>query len=72
MFINLEKPTQGPYYALYDWTSEGGKERIVNYGKQKPTFSYPRLHNGLAENYLPDIADGEVGLLDSGSTAKVG
>jgi hypothetical protein len=49
MFINLEKPKQGPYYALYDWTDDGGKERLVNYGKEEPTFSYPDLRNGLCE-----------------------
>jgi len=54
MFINLEKPEQGPYYALYDWDENSGKNRIANYGKQKPHFNRPELYNGPCQNYLDE------------------
>jgi len=52
----------GPTYHLVEW-EDSERDYLCSYGKQKPTFTYPSLHNGLAENYLPDIPDGEVDLL---------
>jgi hypothetical protein len=52
----------GPTYHLVEW-EDSERDYLCSYGKEKPTFTYPTLHNGLAENYLPDIPDGEVDLL---------
>jgi hypothetical protein len=34
-----------------------GDDYIVSYGDSQPTFTYPALHNGLCETYLPEIAE---------------
>jgi DNA modification methylase len=53
------------YLAEREWTNgaQGDESIICAYGKQKPTFTYPDCRHGLAENHLPDIADGSVDLI---------
>jgi len=66
MHVKRDTTEYGSHYYLAERYYESGKQkerRMVSYGTEPPTFTYPETHNGLCENYLPEIPDGEVDLL---------
>lgn len=67
MYVKEKAATTGYSYYLAerDWENgkQGDEQIICSYGKQKPTFTYPDLRNGLAENELSHISDGEIDLI---------
>lgn len=63
VFIERGDPQNGPYYSLVNESANGSRERLVNYGKQKPEYPVPDLANSLCENHLPDVPDESVDLI---------
>lgn len=52
---------ESDYYLL---DGEYSNEQIIcSYGKGRPKFVHPSIHNGRAENHLPDLPDGSVDLI---------
>jgi len=51
LFIERADPSSGPYYTLVEENGDGKRDRLAYYGKEKPTFTYPRLYQGLEKGH---------------------
>lgn len=63
MFVISGNPKDGPYYTLVKSSEDGGRDRLAEYGKEKPTYIEPDMRLGLCEKELKTLSDGEVDLL---------